>query len=301
MLRKLLDFHLHLTDEGRPLGRLRPLVEALDTFFYEVPTRTSRGPHIRDLIDLKRWMMMVVYALIPCILMAIWNSGVQSFIYGSGSIEIMDSYIIASRSFSGYFAFAGEHFWPIVVKGAAAFLPVMIISYVVGGLWEGLFAIIRRHEISEGFLVTGMLFALILPSTIPYWMVVVGVSAGVVIGKEIFGGTGMNILNPALVCRAFLFFAFPTKMTGPVWVGTNPTTIQKSITSMSKSGADGISQASPLNLFNISSDIKRVHVQALAREATAVIVRQLNFFKAGATIETLSDAELRAFVTAPHG
>ncbi|MCP5505026.1 MAG: RnfABCDGE type electron transport complex subunit D [Chlamydiales bacterium] len=211
LLRKILDFHLTITEEGKRLERLRPLVSALDTFFYEVPIKTARGPHIRDMIDLKRWMMIVVYALIPCIVVAIWNSGVQGFVYGSRSIKIFDEYMQASETLSGYFLFGKTYFASIIQKGLVAFLPIMILSYAVGGFWEVLFAIIRRHEVSEGFLVTGMLFALILPSTIPYWMAAVGVSAGVVIGKEIFGGTGMNILNPALVCRAFLFFCFSYK------------------------------------------------------------------------------------------
>lgn len=295
MLRQLLDFQLSLTEKGKPLGRFRPLVSALDTFFYEAPIVTKQGPHIRDLIDLKRWMMVVVYALVPCILMAIWNAGVQSIVYGSSNLEIVDAYIKGS-----YFTFAKTYFWPIVIKGLIAFIPVMLISYAVGGLWEVIFAIIRRHEVSEGFLVTGMLFALILPSTIPYWMVAVGVSAGVIIGKEIFGGTGMNILNPALVCRAFLFFAFPTKMTGPVWVGTNPTSIQESIVSLNKQGADGITQASALNFFNISTDIKRVHIEALGRKTGYVIERQLNHLMPGKTLVSLSNDELQTFVTTPH-
>ncbi|WP_316356161.1 NADH:ubiquinone reductase (Na(+)-transporting) subunit B [Candidatus Neptunichlamydia sp. REUL1] len=305
MLRKVLDFHLRLTEKGTRLHRLRPLVNALDTFFYEVPIRTTRGPHIRDIIDLKRWMMVVVYALVPCILVAIWNSGVQAYVFGSSDIEIMDSFIRASETFGGYFSFGKSHFWPILKRGLIAFLPIMFVSYVVGGAWEVLFAVIRRHEVSEGFLVTGMLFALILPSTIPYWMVVVGVSAGVVIGKELFGGTGMNILNPALVCRAFLFFAFPTKMTGPVWVGTNPTEIQQSIFSMNQTSGeiDGITQASALNRFNISPDIKRIHVDAIGMDyvkevkTARVINHQLSFWKKGASYSTLSPEERKTFIT----
>ncbi|QVL58404.1 MAG: NADH:ubiquinone reductase (Na(+)-transporting) subunit B [Simkaniaceae bacterium] len=307
MLRKVLDFHLQLTEEGKRLERFRPLVSALDTFFYEAPIKTTRGPHIRDMIDLKRWMMIVVYALVPCILVAIWNSGVQGFVYGSGSIATFDEYLKASETFGGYFAFGKSHFWPILQKGLIAFLPIMILSYAVGGFWEVLFAIIRRHEVSEGFLVTGMLFALILPSTIPYWMAAVGVSAGVVIGKEIFGGTGMNILNPALVCRAFLFFAFPTKMTGPVWVGTNTTEVGQSIQRMNKEigEIDGISQASILNRFNISTDIKRVHIDAIGLEygivpsTKSVIEHQLKHWKKGVTLTTLTPDERKEFITSP--
>lgn len=314
MLRKFLDTQLSLTEEGRPLHRYRPLVEALDTFFYETPIRTKTGPHIRDAIDLKRWMMIVVFALVPCIIMAIWNSGVQKLVYERGDFAFMSQYLKASESFSTYFSFCFAHWGTILKGGLHAFLPVMILSYAVGGFWEVLFAIIRRHEVSEGFLVTGMLFALILPSTIPYWMVVVGVSAGVVIGKEIFGGTGMNILNPALVCRAFLFFAFPTKMTGPVWVGTNPTVIQESVTKMNdetglQTSPDGVSQASALNFFNVSSAIKRVHVDAIAANrgketATASIYeRQFRHFKQANGLDyslgSLTESELESFLTAP--
>ncbi|NRA90304.1 MAG: NADH:ubiquinone reductase (Na(+)-transporting) subunit B [Simkaniaceae bacterium] len=307
MLRKVLDFHLRLTDSGKPLSRLRPLVSALDTFFYEVPLRTSKGPHIRDILDLKRWMMVVVYALIPCVLMAIWNSGVQGFVYGSGNLSILEGYFKASETFSGYLAFGKAHFFPIIKRGLIAFLPIMLISYGVGGIWEVLFAIIRRHEVSEGFLVTGMLFALILPSTIPYWMVAIGVSAGVVIGKEVFGGTGMNILNPALLCRVFLFFAFPTKMTGPVWVGTNPIEINQSIGKMNQElgEIDGVTQVSALNRFNISPDIKRVHVDAIGMDfgkevkTSRVINHQVAFWKKGASYSTLTKEEKKDFITTP--
>ena len=316
MLRKFFDFHLSLTEEGKPLHRYRPLVEALDTFFYEAPLKTKGSPHIRDAIDLKRWMMIVVFALVPCIVMAIWNSGVQKLVYESGSFSIMHDYLRASESFSTYFSFCfSEGRWALILKsGLIAFLPVMIISYAFGGFWEVVFALIRRHEVSEGFLVTGMLFALILPSTIPYWMVAVGVSAGVVIGKEIFGGTGMNILNPALVCRAFLFFAFPTKMTGPVWVGTNPTIIQESVTQMNEKAGllnspDGVSQSSALNFFNVSPAIKRVHVDAIGAnlgkeiKTASTLERQFRHYKKAegmqSNLGSLSEMELENFLTAP--
>lgn len=249
--------------------KLKPLFTALDTFVREAPISTSVGPHIRDAVDLKRWMMLVIYALVPCILMAVWNTGIQSFVYGSSDLQLVQKYMQASHSISGYFqfAFAKDHLWPIIKLGLMGFIPVMIISYLVGGLWEGLFAVMRGHEISEGFLVTGMLYALILPASIPYWMVAVGVSAGVVLGKEVFGGTGMNILNPALTARCFLFFTFPTKMSGEVWVGTNSVKVANSLNQINEqaaAGVDGYTQASALNLLNISSEIKRIHVDAIA-------------------------------------
>ncbi len=294
-----------------PQKRLDPLYHAIQSFLYEAPIRTRTAPHVRDLIDLKRWMMVVIFALLPCIVMAVWNTGVQKYVYGSFDFELMQRYVEASSSLKGYFdfTFTKGRALPILMAGLGAFLPVMLISYIVGGFWELLFAIIRRHDVSEGFLVSGMLFALILPSTIPYWMVAVGVSLGIVVGKEIFGGTGMNILNPALVCRAFLFFAFPTKMTGAIWVGTNPTQIQHSLVKINQEAnlPDGYTQASPLNLFNVSSEIKRIHIDAIAATSDSVttptIKKQYKLWSQVEDIKTpygaLSQKEKRRFITTP--
>ena len=293
--------------------KLKPLFTALDTFTREAPIATSQGPHIRDSVDLKRWMMLVVFALFPCILMAVWNTGVQTFVYGSSDIGLVQQYMLASFSLKTYFSFvlSSGHWIQILKYGLMGFIPVMIISYLIGGLWEGLFAVMRGHEISEGFLVTGMLYALILPPSIPYWMVAVGVSAGVVIGKELFGGTGMNILNPALTARCFLFFTFPTKMSGDVWVGTNSTKIANSLNQINSqtSFVDSYTQSSALNLFNISTEIKRIHVDAIAtyfhKTASTYKVILAQFQKWSASLTTqpflgnLSIEQLKEFVTAP--
>ena len=314
MLRRLLDFQLSLAEKGKPLQRLHPLIEAGDTFFYEPAINTKQGPHIRDAVDLKRWMVMVVFALTPCILMAIWNTGLQKLVYASGDFRLMEEYLAASTSFADYFDFVAKdnRFLSILQLGAMAFFPVVLISYAVGGLWEGLFACIREHPIAEGFLVTGILYPLVLPSTIPYWMVAVGVSAGVVIGKELFGGTGMNIMNPALTCRAFLFFTFPGKMSGDVWVGTNPTIVKNSLLQMNTEGTrgelDGFTQATPLGLFNITEDIKRVHVDAIATNnlgsdvgTYGVIERQFQQWTASGgegILGQLTPTQMKSFVTA---
>ncbi|MBB64937.1 MAG: Na(+)-transporting NADH-quinone reductase subunit B [Waddliaceae bacterium] len=314
MLRKILDFQLSLTEKGKPLHKLRPLITAGDTFMYEPAINTKTGPHIRDAVDLKRWMIVVVFALLPCIIMAIWNTGLQKLLYTSGDYRLMDEYFAASTSFQTYidFCMKDNRFLSILQLGALAFFPVVLVSYAVGGLWEGLFACVRDHEIAEGFLVTGILYPLVLPPTIPYWMVAVGVSAGVVIGKELFGGTGMNILNPALTCRAFLFFTFPGKMSGDVWVGTNPTIVKNSLLTMNEtSGAgelDGYSQATPLALFNIGDDIKRVHVDAIASNNLGTQVNnyeviQTQFSKWNAmgeqqaSLGQLSPEQMKNFVT----
>lgn len=270
MLRKFLDAQLALTAEGKPLHKLRPLIVALDTFLYEPSNTTKKSPHIRDAVDLKRWMVMVVFALLPCILMAIWNTGIQKFIYSSGDYRLMNEFLGSCHSFSDYFRFAfkDSRYLTILLYGAGAFLPVMVISYAVGGLCEGIFACVRNHEIAEGFLVTGILYALILPPTIPYWMVAIGVASGVILAKELFGGTGMNIMNPALSCRALLFFTFPGQMSGDVWVGTNPTAIRESLIKMNQDAnlgvLDGYTQATSLARFSIGTEVKRVHVDAIA-------------------------------------
>lgn len=316
MLRKFLDYQLSLTEKGKPLHKIRPLVQAGDTFLYEAPEVTKKGPHIRDAVDIKRWMMLVVVALIPCILMAIWNTGIQSFVYSSGNYHLMNEFLSSSGSFTDYFEFATKEgrLWTILKLGLYAFLPIVIITYMVGGLCEAIFAVVRGHDISEGFLVTGILYALILPPTIPYWMASVGVAAGVILGKEIFGGSGMNIVNPALTCRAFLFFAFPGRMSGDVWVGTNPTAIRESLVKMNQeahtTAIDGYTQATKLAQFNVSLDVKKIHVDAIATNSLGDKVGTFDTIKtyfqswneAGshhASLGNLTQDQLRSFVTTP--
>lgn len=316
MLRKFLDYQLSLVEKDKPLHRLRPLITAGDTFLYEAPINTTTGPHIRDAIDVKRWMMVVVIALIPCFLWAIWNTGLQSFVYGSGDYRLMNEYLSSSLSFDGYLNFAtkDDRYLSIIKLGLGAVLPLVLISYAVGGFWEALFACVRGHEISEGFLVTGILYVLILPATIPYWMAAVGVSVGIILAKEVFGGSGMNIVNPALSCRAFLFFTFPGKMSGDIWAGTNPTKIRQSLIQMNQeahTGAlDGYSQATKLAQFNVSQEIKRIHIDAIASNNLGGHVGTydtiLSYFdkwnslgQHEATLGQLSQDQLRSFVTTP--
>jgi Na+-transporting NADH:ubiquinone oxidoreductase subunit B len=316
MLRKFLDFQLSLTEKGKPLHPIAPLINATDTFLYEAPVNTARGPHIRDAIDIKRWMMIVVFALIPCILMSIWNTGLQKFVYSSGNYHLMNEFLNSSLSLSGYFNFiAKDGRWLTILKeGLFIFLPLTLISYAVGGFWEALFAICRRHEISEGFLVTGILYALILPPTIPYWMAAVGISVGIVLAKEVFGGSGMNIVNPALACRAFLFFTFPGKMSGSVWVGSNPTVIRESLVKMNQeahtTSLDGYTQATPLAQYNVTPEIKRIHVDAIASNTlhnkVATYPEVHTHFEKWSSLGNhqtplgeLSQDQLRSFVTTP--
>lgn len=216
--------------KGGKFEKLYPLYEATFTFVFTSGTVTKSASHVRDAMDLKRMMIMVVYALIPAVLMALFNTGYQANIalqkLGQTSIDAWQG---------GVFEWLGLSYDPSstlgnMVLGALYFFPVYIVTIAVGGFWEVFFATIRKHEINEGFLVTSLLFPLICPPDIPYWQVAIGISFGVVFGKEVFGGVGMNILNPALTARAFLFFAYPAQISGDkVWTAV-----------------DGFSQATPL-------------------------------------------------------
>ena len=216
-----------LFEKGGKFERLYPLFEAGDTFNRTPGDVTPSAPHARDSIDQKRLMIFVIYALVPCILFGIWNAGNQFNL--ANNVE--DATLTTD-----------------LLRGATMVLPIIFVSYLVGGLWEVLFAVVRRHEINEGFLVTGMLFPLVLPPTLPLWQVAVGISFGIVIGKEIFGGVGYNILNPALTARAFLFFAYPAQISGDkVWVGTAKTAFDNSpIFGTVAENVDGVTQATPL-------------------------------------------------------
>lgn len=269
-LRKTLDSQKKAIEQRPALKKFATAFEAVDDFLYEAPVATSRAPHIRDAVDVKRWMMLVVVAILPTVLVAIWNTGLQKFIFTSGDSHLMDEYLAASSNFRAYWEFALSHdrAWNILKLGLGAFLPVMLISYAVGGTVEVLFATVRGHQVAEGFLVTGLLYPLILPPIIPYWMVAFGVAFGVILSKELFGGTGMNIFNPALTSRCLLFFCFPNKMSGDVWAGTNPTIVSDSIAKMNQMAGrgelDGYTQSSGLAMFHTATEIKRVHVDAIS-------------------------------------
>ncbi|PID59685.1 MAG: NADH:ubiquinone reductase (Na(+)-transporting) subunit B [Ignavibacteriae bacterium] len=232
-LRNILDKTEKQFEKGGKLEKLYPLYDAIDTFLYSTATRTSSGPHVRDALDLKRMMFWVVIALIPTVIMALYNTGLQAnlAIAKLSNFEMTNwqQYVINSLGIG----FNPDCILGNMVHGALYFFPVYFVTIAVGGFWEALFASVRNHEIAEGFLVTSLLFPLILPPDIPYWQVAIGISFGVVIGKEVFGGVGMNILNPALTARAFLFFAYPAQISGDkVWLAV-----------------DGLSRATPLAEF----------------------------------------------------
>ena len=233
LLRRLLDRQAHHFEPGGRLEKLAALWEAQDTFLY-TPGQVTAGPsHVRDGIDLKRMMMTVVIALAGCVYMAFYNTGYQANLAIGAGAPLLDTWQTAAVEALGL-GFASDDWLACVVHGGLYYLPVLVVTFGVGGLWEMLFAAVRGHEVSEGFLVTGMLFPLIMPPTVPLWQVALGVTFGVVVGKEIFGGTGMNVMNPALVGRAFLFFAYPAEHSGDtVWVAA-------------QTSADGVSGATLL-------------------------------------------------------
>jgi Na+-transporting NADH:ubiquinone oxidoreductase subunit B len=203
-LRNLVDGLKPAFSKGGKLEKLHWVFDGFETFLFTPGHATERGAHIRDGIDLKRTMSIVITAMLPCLLFGMWNVGHQHY--------------LAIGEFTGL----GEGFWDKFLFGALKVLPIVVVSYGVGLGIEFLFTSIKGHPIQEGYLVTGMLIPLVMPVDTPLWMVAVGSAFAVVIGKEVFGGTGMNVLNVALTARAFLFFAYPTMMSGDkVWVNTS--------------------------------------------------------------------------------
>ena len=184
-------------EEGQKLHWLYPLYEATETILFSSDERTSSAPHIRDSIDIKRVMILVVLSLIPCYIFGALNIGYQnSLATGINRLWLANLFF-----------------------GAKVILPIIIVTFIAGAFWEILFAIVRKHEISEGFLVTCALIPLTMPPSIPLWQLFIATSFGIVIGKEIFGGVGMNIFNPALTARCFIFFSYPAKISGDmVWL-----------------------------------------------------------------------------------
>jgi len=192
----------------------------VDTFLYTPPDVTSGATHVRDAIDLKRVMTYVWIAALPCLLMALINTGYQANLaMQSLGLESAPGWRGALLNLFGYNPYNPLS---IVLHGALYFFPIYIVTIVAGGLWEVLFAVVRKHEINEGFFVSSILLALTMPPNAPLWQVALGISFGVVMGKEIFGGTGKNFLNPALTGRAFLYFAYPASMSGDmVWTAVD--------------------------------------------------------------------------------
>ncbi len=233
-LHDLLDKQRPLFERGGKLEKLYYLFEAGESFVFTPPTVTGvKGTQIRDAIDLKRMMITVVFAMVPCLIFGIWNAGHQHFLATNQPPDFVAEFLL----------------------GLQWVLPIVLVAYTAGGLVEVVFAIIRRHPINEGFLVTGMLIPLVMPVTIPLWQVALAAIFAVVIAKEVFGGTGMNILNVAMTARAFLYFAYPQQISGEIWTNLGGKTL-----------VDGYSMATPLAIVasNTGGDVVTALQQATA-------------------------------------
>ncbi len=218
--------------KGGPLELWYPLFEAADSILFGSGKKTEKAPHVRDAVDMKRIMTTVVVSLIPCVIMAMWNTGYQA----NTALQAMG--IAQPEGWRGtIMVFVGcdpSSLLANLVHGSLYFLPIYLVALIVGGFWECVFNIIRGHETAEAFLVTSLLFPLTLPPTIPLWQVAGGITFGIIFAKEVFGGVGRNFMNPALVSRAFIFFAYPAQMSGDqVWTAV-----------------DGFTRATPLKVIS---------------------------------------------------
>lgn len=224
----LLNKQEKLFEKGSKLEKLYPLFEAGYSFLLSTKAVATGRVHVRDALDTKRYMSIVITAIMPCLLFGIYNTGYQAHLAAGQALDLV----------------------PVILTGLKYVLPLVVVSYVVGLFWEFLFCIIRGHEVNEGFLVTGLLYPLILPPDIPLWMAAVGITFGVVVGKEVFGGTGRNFLNPALTARAFVFFTYPAYISGEVWTA---------ITVTKDKLVDGFSGATPLAVAAAAKGSVDVH------------------------------------------
>ncbi len=240
-LRSFLDGLEPLFVKGGRFENFHAIFEAVDTFFYSPPDVARGSPHVRDALDLKRVMILVVFASVPAAVFGMWNTGYQA------NTALQSLGLVGIEGWRGALlpllgaGYDPASLYDCVIHGALYFLPIYIVTMVVGLAWEILFAGIRNHEVNEGFFVTGWLYALILPATIPLWQVAVGITFGVIIGKEVFGGTGKNFLNIALVARAFLYFAYPAQISGDaVWTAVDGFTAATALGVSALEGMAGI-------------------------------------------------------------
>jgi len=239
-LRKILDNVEHHFQEGGRFQRWYALYEVFDTFLYAPDTVTRSTAHVRDGVDLKRIMITVWFAAFPAMFYGMYNLGFQANSVMPAGQEVAGWHGFLIGLLGGYDA---SSLWDCFWYGAVFFLPIYIVTFLVGISWEILFAIRRGHEVNEGFFVTSILFALTCPPDIPLWQVALGISFGVVIGKEIFGGTGKNFLNPALTGRAFLYFAYPAQLSGDaVWTAVDGFTGATPLSVVASGGMDLLQQ-----------------------------------------------------------
>lgn len=236
----------HFEPDGA-LARWEPFFEAMENVFFGTREVTDKAPHPRDSLSVQRYMMLVIIAALPCLFFGMYNTGLQAFQAAGHPLE----------------------FWPMFGFGAQKVMPLVIISYLFGFGWEIVFSVIRKHPISEGVFVTAILFPLTLPPTTPWWQAAMGISFGVVIGKEVFGGTGRNFLNPALTGRAFLYFAYPVQMAGDaVWTA---------LVDKGEQAVDAVTAATPLVVASTASKVNVVE-QALDQAGYDLSTLFLGFY-----------------------
>lgn len=274
-----LEPHFH---KGGKLERFYTLYEAVDTIFYQPNSVTRSTAHVRDGIDLKRIMISVWLCAFPAMFYGMYNLGFQSNTIlaemGASSIEGWRGALIALLA--GHDA---ASIWDNLIYGAVFFVPIYATTFIVGGAWEVLFAMKRGHEINEGFFVTSILFALTCPPDLPLWQAAIGISFGVVIGKEVFGGTGKNFLNPALVGRAFLYFAYPAYISGDgVWTGVDGYTGATALSVAAQDGMEALkSQMTWLDAFfgNMHGSIGETSFLAIAIGGIALMLMGIASFR----------------------
>ena len=243
MMRNLLDKIEPKFHKGGKWEKWYALFEAIDTALYKPADITKNGAHVRDNIDLKRVMITVWVATFPTMFFGMWNIGFQA------NTIMAEMGMLSQEGLRGLFigllaGYDASSVWDNMVHGAAYFLPIYMTTFIVGAAWEVMFAAVRGHEVNEGFFVTSILFALCCPPDLPLWMVAVGISFGIVIGKEVFGGTGKNFLNPALTGRAFLYFAYPAYMSGDaVWTAVDGYTGATMLSVTAASGFEALQQS----------------------------------------------------------
>ncbi len=251
------------------------LYEAVDTALYQPNQVTNNSAHVRDGIDLKRIMITVWACTFPAMLFGMWNVGAQA------NTIMADMGIAAVEGWRGGLiellaGYSADSLWDCFIHGAVYFVPIYAVTFIVGAFWEILFAMKRGHEVNEGFFVTSVLFALICPPDMPLWQVALGISFGIVIGKEVFGGTGKNFLNPALTGRAFLFFAYPAEMSGDaVWTAVDGYTGATALSVAASEGVTGLmNQLTWMDAFvgNMQGSIGEVSTLAILLGGAVLLV-----------------------------
>jgi Na+-transporting NADH:ubiquinone oxidoreductase subunit B len=278
------------------------LYEAAATFFYTPGYVTKGLTHVRDNLDLKRMMIFVWLATFPAMFYGMYNTGIQANEAIAGGYAALDDWRVAILNLLGVTMGNGASLFDNFLFGAMYFLPIYAVTFIVGGFWEVLFASVRKHEVNEGFFVSSVLFALIVPASIPLWQVALGITFGIVVAKEIFGGTGRNFLNPALAGRAFLFFAYPTDISGDaVWTAVDGFSGATSLSVMAQGGLEAVqTNLSWMDAFlgNMQGSIGEVSTLAILIGGAFIVITGIASWRiiAGVMIGMIATACLFNFI-----